>query len=52
MLIYWVEAYILQQNAEALVFASKENGLEVNAENNKCTIMSQDEHADKNTTQR
>jgi len=31
-----------------LVLASKENGLEVNGENNKCTIMSWDEHAGKN----
>ena len=28
-LIYWEEAYILQRNAEALVVASKETGLEV-----------------------
>jgi len=34
----------------SLVVANKVNGLEVNAENNKCTIMSWDEHAGKNTT--
>ena len=28
MLIYWEEPYILQRNAEALVVASKETGLE------------------------
>jgi len=34
MLIYWVEAYILciKKNTEAIVVASKESGLEVNAE--------------------
>ena len=34
MLMYWVEAYILcvKKNTEALIVASKETGLEVNAE--------------------
>jgi hypothetical protein len=33
MLMYWAEAYILctKKNTEALVVASKETGLEVNA---------------------
>jgi len=29
-----------EKNAETLVVASKENGLEVNAGNNKCMVMS------------
>ena len=41
MTIYWVEAYLLQRKiTEALVVASKENGLEVNADNTKHMVMS------------
>jgi len=41
MSIYWEEAYILiKENAEALVVASKETGLEVNADETNCMIMS------------
>jgi hypothetical protein len=32
--------YIINKNAEALVVASKENGLEVNADNSKYMVMS------------
>jgi len=35
----------LQANAEALVVASKEIGLEVNADKTKCTVMSRDQNA-------
>ena len=46
MSIYWVEAYILQRKiTEALVVASKENELEVNADNTKNMVMSPDEDA-------
>ena len=39
MLMYWAEAYILciKKNTEALVVASRETGLEVNAEKCKYT---------------
>jgi len=41
MTIYWVEAYLLQRNiTEAIVVASKENGLEVNADNTTHMVMS------------
>jgi hypothetical protein len=44
--IYWVEAYILQRKiTEASVVASKENELEVNADNTKNMVMSPDEDA-------
>jgi hypothetical protein len=43
MSIYWVEVYILQR--KALVVASMENELEVNADNTKNMVMSQDEGA-------
>jgi len=44
MLIYKVEAYIVQRkNAEALVVASKETGLEVNADKTKYMVMSRDQ---------
>ena len=35
MLIYWEEAYILKENPEALAVASKEIGLEVDADETK-----------------
>jgi hypothetical protein len=46
MLIYWAEVYTLQRKiTEALVVASKENELEVNADNTKNMVMSPDEDA-------
>ena len=43
MLMYWAEAYILciKKNTEALVVASRETGLEVNAEKCKhtCSLL-------------
>ena len=44
MLIYWEEAYI-KENAEALVAATREIGLEVNADKIKYIVMSRDEYA-------
>jgi hypothetical protein len=35
----------IQKNAEALVAASKETGLEVNADKAKCMVMSRDQNA-------
>jgi len=43
MVIYWTEAYILLKNTEALVFASKEIGLEVKADKTKYMVMSRDQ---------
>jgi hypothetical protein len=47
MLIYWEEVYVLhiKENAEALLVASKEIGLEVNADKTKCMVMSRDQTA-------
>jgi hypothetical protein len=46
MLIYWGRSvYAIKKNAEALVVASKENGLEVNAHNTMYMVMSRDENA-------
>ena len=45
MLIYWADAYILLKSAEALVVASKENGLEVNADTTKYMVITQDQDA-------
>ena len=42
MLIYWAKSYILQKNAEALVVASKEIGLEANVFKTKYMAMSRD----------
>jgi len=39
MLIYWAKAYILQKKY-SLVVASKDIGLEVNADKTKYTVMS------------
>jgi hypothetical protein len=41
MLIYWEEVY--KENAEALLVASKEIGLEVNADKTKFMVMSRDQ---------
>ena len=46
MTIYWVEAYnLLKKNATALVVASKETGLEVNADKPKHMVVSRDQIA-------
>jgi hypothetical protein len=47
MLIYWEEVYIhtVKENAEALIVASKESGLEVNADKIKYMAMSRDQNA-------
>jgi hypothetical protein len=45
-LIWWEEAYItIKENAEALVVASKEIGLEENADKTKYIVISRDQHA-------
>jgi hypothetical protein len=46
MSIYWVETYILQRKTtETVVVVVKENELEVNADNTKHMVTSQDEDA-------
>jgi hypothetical protein len=46
MLIYWAEVYILKRkNTGAIVFASKETGIEVNADKTKYLVMSRDQNA-------
>jgi len=52
LLVYAVDAIILgdsvhtrMKNTEALAFASKKTGLEVNADNTKYMVMSQDQNA-------
>ena len=47
MLTYWEEAHILcvKENAEALLVATKEIGLEVNADKNKAMVTSRDRNA-------
>jgi hypothetical protein len=37
----------VKENTEALVFASKEIGLEVNVHNTKCMVMSRDQNAER-----
>jgi len=37
--------HTVKENTEALIVASKETGLEVNADKTKYTVMSQDENA-------
>jgi hypothetical protein len=37
----------VKENTEALVFASKENGLEVNVHNTKYMVMSRDQNAER-----
>jgi hypothetical protein len=48
MLIYWVGAYTLRENREALVIASTEIGLEVNAEKTKYMVESRDQNTGQN----
>jgi hypothetical protein len=40
--------HIIQENAEALVVACKENGLEVNAEKRRYVFISRDQHPGQN----
>jgi hypothetical protein len=40
--------HTIRKNAEAVVFAIKETGVEVNAEKTKYIVMSQDQHARQN----
>jgi hypothetical protein len=48
MLMYWVEACILEREREALVVGSREVGLEVNAEKTNYMVMSWDQSAGQN----
>ena len=43
MLIYW--GGVVKENAEALVMANKETGLDVNADKTKHMVMSRDQNA-------
>ena len=44
MIIYWEEAkHTVKENAEALVVAAKEIGLEVNADKTKYMVMSREQ---------
>jgi hypothetical protein len=47
LIIYWVGAYI-RKKTEALLIASKEIGLELNAEKIKYMVMSRDQNAGQN----
>jgi len=40
--------YSLKKNAEALVAATRETGLEVSADETKCMVMSRDQNAGRN----
>jgi len=42
---YWAEAYVHKEKTDALIFASKETGLEVNADETKYMIMSGGQNA-------
>ena len=45
MLIYWEESYTVKKNAEALLAATKEFGLEVNAHKTKYMTVFRDQNA-------
>ena len=40
MLINWAEVHSIEKNTESFVVASKDNGLEVNADKTKYMVMS------------
>ena len=44
ILIYWEEVYI-KENAEALVAATREIGMEISADKTKYMVMSRDQNA-------
>ena len=50
MLTYWEVVYVhtLKENAEALVAATRETGLEVSADKTKYMVMSRDQNAGRN----
>jgi hypothetical protein len=48
MFIYWAKAYVLHRKTGALVVASKEIGLELNADKPRHIIMTQDQNAGRN----
>jgi len=45
MLLYWEKGYTIKKNAEVLVAATKETGLEVNADKTKYMTVSRDQNA-------
>jgi len=46
MLIHCAEVYVLERKTEYLVVASKEIGLEVNADKTNFMVLSQDQNAE------
>jgi len=50
MLLYWEEAYVhtLKENAESLVAATREIGVEVSADKTKYMVTSRDQNAGRN----
>jgi len=48
MLIYWAKAFLLLKNTEALVVASRKNGLEVNADKSQYMVIFRDKNAGQN----
>jgi hypothetical protein len=44
ILIYWLEAYTTKKNTKLSVIATKETGLEANAEKTKYTVTSRDQN--------
>ena len=47
VLIYWEEVHGIKENADTLVVASKEIGLEVNADAIKYMVMSRSQNAER-----